>query len=137
MLDLISEDIKKAMKAREKIKLEALRYVKKLLIENKTSPKPKNEQDVVISYAKKLQDSLENFPPESELYQKTKAEIACLADYLPKPLSEEEVVEMIRTEINAMSSPAFGPLMGSLSQKIKGRFDGKRAAVLVKDILAK
>ena len=66
MFEQISEDIKQAMKAKEKEKLDALRMLKSKLIENKTSGKPIAEVDVAISYSKKLKDSLELYPKESE-----------------------------------------------------------------------
>ena len=63
MFELITDDIKKAMLAREKERLDALRYFKSMLIENKTSKTPIGEMDVLIKHVKKLKDSLENFPP--------------------------------------------------------------------------
>lgn len=54
----ISDQIKSTMKAKDKIRLNTLRYFKKLFIENDTSAKPIGEMDIVISYAKKMKDSL-------------------------------------------------------------------------------
>ena len=53
----ISSEIIKAMKAKDKTRLNALRYVKKLFIENDTSTKPKAELDIIVAYAKKVKDS--------------------------------------------------------------------------------
>ena len=66
LFDTISEDLKSAMKQRQKVRLDALRYVKKLLIENKTSKKPRPEIDVMIAYNKQLSDSLEAYPKDSD-----------------------------------------------------------------------
>lgn len=137
MLERVSEDIKTAMKARDKNRLEALRYVKKLLLENKTAKKPISELDVVIGYAKKLNDSLATMPAASELATKTQAEIAVLQEYLPQPLSQEDVAERIQSILSAEPAANFGDVMKQLTPQIKGRFGGKEAADLVKSALAK
>lgn len=133
-MDQISNDIKEAMKAQDKVRLNALRYVKKLLIENKTSVKPQNELDVIISHAKKLKDSADAFPAGSEQANELHAEIAALASYLPSALSEAEVIEMIQNIKKSLEAPNFGAIMKELSPKIKGRFDGKLATELAKKL---
>ncbi|MGB0455021.1 MAG: GatB/YqeY domain-containing protein, partial [Bacteriovoracaceae bacterium] len=88
MIDQISDDIKNAMKSKDKVRLNALRFVKKLLLENKTSAKPIAELDVIISYHKKLKDSLQNFPEDHPTYTSTLDEVKVLQEYLPQPLEE-------------------------------------------------
>ena len=68
--DQISEDIKSAMKAKDKIKLNVLRYLKKLFIENDTSKKPQNEMDIIVGHQKKIKESIES--DISHFYQKVK-----------------------------------------------------------------
>ena len=70
MFEQVSSDIKDAMKAKDKPKLDALRMLKSRLIENKTAKKPKAELDVVIQYCKQLKDSLTEFPEGSEQAEK-------------------------------------------------------------------
>lgn len=135
MMDKISEDIKLAMKAQDKIKLNALRYIKKLLIENKTSTKPVNEMDIVISHAKKLKDSLSIYPADSSQRKDLEDEINVLQEYLPQALSEAEVLDIIKEIKDSMAAPTFPLIMKEIQVKIKGRFDGKRATELIKSAL--
>ena len=136
MLEQITDDIKKAMLAKDKDRLDALRYFKAMLIENKTSKAPIAEMDVLIKHVKKLKDSLENFPPENEIRKKTEVEISILADYMPKQLSEAEVKSMISSIIAANPGVNAGLVMKELSPKIKGQFDSKLANELVKSALS-
>ena len=136
MFELITDDIKKAMLAKDKERLDALRYFKSMLIENKTSKTPIAEMDVLIKHVKKLKDSLENFPEENEIRKKTEREIVVLSEYMPKQLSIEEVKTFIKEIIT--SNPGINPglVMKELSPKIKGQFDSKMANELVKAALA-
>ncbi len=135
-MQIITDDIIKAMKAKEKEKLQALRYLKSMLIENKTAKNPIAEMDVLIKHVKKLKDSLENFPKESPLYTDTLKEISALECYLPKQMTEEEVVALIG-DIKSRCNPVnMGAIMKELTPAIKGKFDGKRANDLVKLALA-
>ncbi len=136
MFELITEDIKKAMLAKEKERLDALRYFKSMLIENKTSKAPIAEMDVLIKHVKKLKDSLENFPAENEIRKKTEREIIILNDYMPKQLDEATVKTYIKDIIAAQPGINAGLVMKELSPKIKGQFDSKLANELVKAALA-
>ncbi len=135
MMEQITEDIKKAMYAKDKERLDALRYLKAMFIENKTSKAPIAEMDVLIKHVKKLRDSLESFPPENELRKKTEREILALTDYLPKQLSEAEVKGFIQEIISQTPGINAGLVMKELSPKIKGQFDSKVANELVKAAL--
>jgi uncharacterized protein YqeY len=132
MFDQITEDIKKAMFAKDKERLDALRYYKSLLIENKTSKTaPIPEMDVL-----KLRDSLESFPAENEIRKKTEREILILSEYMPKQLSEEVVRGYIKEIIANTPGVNAGLVMKELSPKIKGQFDSKVANELVKAALS-
>lgn len=135
LLETISEDIKTAMKNKEKQKLDALRMLKARLIENKTAEKPIPELDAVISHAKKLKDSLELYPQGSEHATKIIEEISFLEPYMPKALSEEEVKNIILQIKAANAGANLGMVMKELTPQIKGRFDGKRASELVKSLV--
>lgn len=135
MMDQLNQDIKTAMKAQEKERLAALRYLKSMLIENQTSKSPIAELDVAIKHVKKLKDSLETYPQENPMRAKIEAEINFLAPYLPKPLTEEEVVDVIKGIISKLDQPQMGMVMKELTPIVKGRFDGKRANDLVKELL--
>lgn len=136
MFEKITEDIKKAMFAKDKERLDALRYYKSMLIENKTSKTaPIPEMDVLIKHVKKLKDSLESFPPENEVRKKTEREILILSEYMPKQLSQEVVVGYIQEIIANNPGVNAGLVMKELSPKIKGQFDSKIANELVKAAL--
>ena len=137
MFDQITEDIKKAMFAKDKERLDALRYYKSMLIENKTSKTaPIAEMDVLIKHVKKLKDSLESFPPENEVRKKTEREIIILSEYMPKQLDENVVKGYIQEIIATTPNISAGLVMKELSPKIKGQFDSKIANELVKAALA-
>ena len=135
MMDLITENIKKAMFAKDKERLDALRYFKSMLIENKTSKSPIVEMDVLIKHVKKLKDSLESFPPENEIRKKTEREIIILSEYMPAQLSEDIVKGYITEIIAKTPGVNAGLVMKELSPKIKGQFDSKIANELVKAAL--
>ncbi|MBC7540073.1 MAG: GatB/YqeY domain-containing protein [Bacteriovorax sp.] len=137
MFDKITEDIKKAMFAKDKERLDALRYYKSLLIENKTAKTaPIAEMDVLIKHVKKLRDSLESFPPENEIRKKTEREIIILSEYMPTQLSEDVVRGYIQEIIAKTPGVNAGLVMKELSPKIKGQFDSKIANELVKAALS-
>ena len=136
MFEKITEDIKKAMFAKDKERLDALRYYKSMLIENKTSKSaPIPEMDVLIKHVKKLKDSLASFPAENEIRKKTEREIIILSDYMPKQLSTDVVEGYIQEIISKNPGVNAGLVMKELSPKIKGQFDSKIANELVKAIL--
>ena len=133
--ETINNEIKAAMKAKDKIRLNALRYVKKLFIENDTSTKKVSEEDIIISYTKKVKDSLSMYPADSDQYKDIEAEIAVLNEFMPKQLEESEVLAIIDTIISENDGANFGIVMKNLSPQIKGKFDGKKASELVKSKL--
>jgi uncharacterized protein len=135
MIDQLNQDIKEAMKAGEKDRLQALRYLKSMLIENKTSKAPIAELDVAIKHVKKLKDSVETYPADNPMRGKILDEIRYLGPYLPQPLSEAEVRSIIQTIIDGLENAQMGAVMKELSPQIKGKFDGKRANELVKELL--
>lgn len=132
MLDQISNDIKSAMKEKNKEKLDALRMLKASLIENKTAKKPIAESDVAIGHYKKLRASIEQFPAGSPQIEKIENELAFLKPYLPEQLEEQDVLKMIE-ELKAENPDGeFSQIMKQLMPRIKGKFDGKKATELVK-----
>lgn len=71
-----------------------------------------------------------------ELAEKEEREAELLSDYLPPPLDEDEVREMVREEI-ASGADSIGPVMGALMPRVRGRFDGKEANRIVREELAR
>ena len=134
--DQVSEQIKAAMKARDKVRLNALRYLKKLFIENDTSGNPIDEQDIVISYAKKVKDSISMYPEDSPQRKELAQEVDVLQEFLPKQMTEKEVGALITQIKSSQAGPNMGSVMKELTPRIKGRFDGKKASQMVKEALA-
>ncbi len=130
--DQISEQIKDAMRAKDKIRLNVLRFLKKLFIENNVSGKPIPEIDIVISYAKKIKDSLALYPEGTPQRTDILAEIVILEEFLPKQLSESQVQAFIDEIKSKLDAPNMGAIMKVLQPKIKGQFDGKKASDMVK-----
>lgn len=131
MLDKINADIKEAMKAKDKEKLQCLRYVKSMLTENATSKKPVPEMEVVIKHHKKLKDALDMYPDGHAMKEQAEKEIVIVEEYLPKQMTDEEVGNLIDQIISNLESPNMGGVMKELSPQIKGKFDGKKASQLV------
>lgn len=136
LVDELNGQIKEAMKAKNKTRLDALRYLKSMLIENSTAKKPVPEMDIVISQYKKLNDSHQSYPEGSEQAVKIEAEIKIIAEFLPKQLDESEVKALIEEIAAKLENPQMGMIMKDLSPAIKGKFDGKQASTLVQNFLA-
>ena len=136
MYEQLGEDIKAAMRAKEADKLAALRMLKSKLLENKTAAKPRPELDIAIGYHKQVKDSLASFPEGSELRLKAEKELSYLEPYLPKQMKKEEVVALVKEIIASNENVNFGLVMKTLSPQIKGKFDGKEASAIVKDLMA-
>lgn len=144
--DKINEDIKVAMKAREKEKLEALRNVKKVIIEAKSSKGAGSELDdqevikIIAKLAKQGTDSATIYKQQGreDLYEQEMIQVAVFEDYLPKKLSEEELTSKIKSiiaEVGATSMKDMGKVMGMATQKLAGLADGKDISAKVKDLL--
>lgn len=131
MMDQVNNDIKEAMKAKQQERLDALRMLKAEFIKNNTAAKPTDELSVTVAHAKRLADSLEMYAAGSDAHTKIQKEMDVIKAYLPKALSEAEVVAIIN-DIKAKGAKDMGAIMKELQPQIKGKFDGKRASDLVK-----
>jgi uncharacterized protein YqeY len=129
--DRVSKEIIAAMKAKDKTRLNVLRYLKKLFIENDTAKKQQDEMDIIIGHAKKVIESITMYPEDSPQKAELDREVLVLEEYLPKQLTEEAVVAFITDIKSKLDTPNMGSVMKELSPKIKGQFDGKKASQLV------
>ena len=147
LFDQISEDIKKAMLAREKVRLEALRGIKKEFLEAKTAKGAGGELNddtamkILIKMVKQRKESAaiytENNRPD--LAENELAEAAVIEEYLPKQLSQEELeaeVKAIIAETGATSAKEMGNVMKVASKRLAGRADGRKISETVKALLA-
>ena len=147
LFDQISEDIKKAMLARDKVKLEALRGVKKEFIEAKTAKNADGElsDDTALKILQKMvkqrKESASIFTEQNrpELAENELAEAAVIEAYLPKQMSDEELTAALKeiiAEVGATSAKEMGKVMGVASKKLAGKADGKLISEKVKSLVA-
>lgn len=147
LFDRISEDIKKAMLAREKVRLEALRGVKKEFLEAKTAKGANGELSdetaikILVKMVKQRKESAEIFASNNrpELAENELAEAAVIEEYLPRQLSDEELKEELKVIIaqtGATSAKEMGKVMGIASKRLAGRAEGKAISAAVKELLA-
>ena len=129
----LNNDIKAAMKAKDKETLAVLRMIKTAVqaaeIDKKEELNAEEEWTILAREAKQRRESLAEFVKagRDELVAKTEAEIEIVERYLPKQLSVEEVKEVIATvaeKIGATTQKEFGKLMGAVMQELKGKADG-------------
>ncbi|WP_025689900.1 GatB/YqeY domain-containing protein [Paenibacillus zanthoxyli] len=130
----LNEDMKQAMKSKDKFKLSTIRMVrstiKNLEIELKRTLDDNEVLDILSREIKQRKDALQEFEKagRDELAASNKAEIEIIAQYLPEQLSEEEIkviVQQTIQETGASSRNDMGKVMSALMPKVKGRADGK------------
>ncbi|MCM1029336.1 MAG: GatB/YqeY domain-containing protein [Pseudoflavonifractor sp.] len=146
LFDKISADIKAAMLAREKVRLETLRGIKKEFLEAKTAKgadgslsdatalkilakMAKQRRETAVVYAEQARQDL----ADNEL-----AEAAVIEEYLPKAMSNEELraeLTAIIAETGATSAKEMGKVMGVASKRLAGRADGRAISEMVKTLL--
>lgn len=147
LFDTISADIKSAMLAREKVRLETLRGIKKEFLEAKTAKGAdgnlSDDQAIKIlaKMAKQRRETAEIYAQQSrpELAENELAEAAVIEEYLPKALADEELTAALRDIIartGATSAKEMGKVMGVASKELAGRADGKVISAKVRELLA-
>ncbi|UPT60064.1 GatB/YqeY domain-containing protein [Geobacillus thermoleovorans] len=146
LLDRLNDDMKQAMKNKEKEKLSVLRMLKAALqneaIKLGKSPLSEGEELTVLSRElKQRKDSLQEFENagRSDLVEKVKTEIEIVQSYMPTPLTEDELRELIEQtikEVGASSKADMGKVMGAIMPKVKGRADGSLVNKLVQQQLS-
>ncbi len=148
LFDQVSEDIKKAMLAREKVRLEALRGAKKEFLEAKTAKGANGELSddaatkILVKMVKQRKESARIYTQNNrpELAQNELDEAAVLEEYLPKQLSTEELekeISAIIAETGATGPKEMGKVMGVASKRLAGRAEGRVISETVKTLLAK
>lgn len=145
LLNRLNNDIKVAMKAKDKETLSVLRMMK-ASIQNEEIKKgdalsPDEELTVLSREMKQRKDSLQEFKQANrdDLVDKVSAEIKIVEKYMPEQLSEEELRNIVKSAIDetgASSMKDFGKVMGVVMPKTKGKADGQEVNALVKEYLA-
>ena len=147
LFDQISEDIKSAMKARDKVRLETLRNIKKVFLEAKTAPGANDtltDADalkIISKLAKQGKETATTYTQagRQDLADAELAQVEVLESYLPKQLSQEEIeaeVKKIIAEVGATSMKEMGKVMGTASKLLAGKADGRVISEIVKKLLA-
>ena len=146
LFDQISEDIKTAMKARDKVRLETLRNIKKVFIEAKTAPGAHDELDdaaavkIIQKLAKQGRETARTYTDNSrqDLADEELAQVAVMEEYLPKQLSPEEIEKAVKdiiAQTGATSMKDMGKVMGMAGKLLAGKADGKAISTIVKQLL--
>lgn len=147
LFETISEDIKSAMKARDKVRLETLRNIKKVFLEAKTAPGANDTLEdaqalkILQKLAKQGKESAATFQQANrqELADGELAQVNVIEEYLPKPLTNEEIeaqVKAIIAQTGATSMKEMGKVMGIASKQMAGKADGRVISEVVKKLLA-
>ncbi|WOD37872.1 GatB/YqeY domain-containing protein [Nodosilinea sp. E11] len=147
--DRISDDIKTAMKAKDKVRLETVRSIKKVILDRETLVRPsgqdaltvEQELEVLTQLAKQRKDSIEQYQKagREDLAAQEAQELEIIAEYLPQQLSDTEVeaiIDELIAKTGAASAKDMGKVMGPAMQQLKGRADGGKVQALVKAKLA-
>ncbi|MBN2776096.1 MAG: GatB/YqeY domain-containing protein [Bacteroidales bacterium] len=146
IFEKINDDIKKAMIAKEKEKLEALRAVKAafLLAKTETADSDLSEEkeiQIVQKLVKQRRDAAEIYKQQNrqDLYEPEVYQADVISAYLPEQMSEEEIANLVKAiivELNADSMNEMGKVMAAANAKLAGKADGKTISILVKSMLS-
>lgn len=145
----IGEDIKTAMKAKDKIRLQTVRSIKKAILEKEVelrpqgqdSLTPEQEIELLSQQAKQRRDAIEQYQNagREDLADKESQELAIIETYLPKQASDAEIeaiIDKIIADSGASTLKDLGKVMGPAMKQLKGKADGKKIQALVKSKLA-
>jgi len=137
----ISDDVKAAMRAREKDKLAALRLISAAIKQKEVDERVELDDTgtlaVLDKLAKQHRDSIAQYEQagRSDLVEQENFELDVVQEYLPQPLSEEELTALVQAavaEAGASAMQDMGKVMGLLKPKVQGRADMGRVSALVK-----
>ena len=142
----ISKGIMEAMKAKEPVRLQTLRNIKKYIIEAKTAGTEIAELPdadvvkIIAKLAKQGSDSAEIYRQQNraDLAGEELAQVAVMQEFLPRQLSPEELTEAVRAviaEVGATSVKEMGKVMGVASKRLAGQADGKDISAKVRELL--
>ncbi len=134
-----------AMKTKDKVRLETVRSIKKVILEKEVSVRPQGQEsltesqetEVLVQQAKQRREAIEMFRQagRDDLVEQQVQELAIIEEYLPKQLSDEEVgavVDEVMASVGASSIKDMGKVMGPVMQQLKGKADGQKIQGIVK-----
>ena len=146
LFDKVSEDIKTAMKAKDKVALETLRNIKKVFLEAKTAPGANDtlsDEDalkLIQKLAKQGKDAAAIYVEQGrqDLADEELAQVKVMENYLPKQLSAEELeaaLHEIIAEVGAEGPKDMGKVMGTATKRLAGVAEGRAISAKVKELL--
>ena len=146
LFDQISQDIVAAMKSKDKLRLLALRTVKKYFLEAKTAPGANDELSdeaalkIIAKLAKQSRESAAIFTEQKrpELAEEELAQAAVMEEYLPKQLTADELkaaLQSIIAEVGATGPKDMGKVMGTAPKQLAGKAEGRAISAMVKELL--
>ncbi|MCI5814263.1 MAG: GatB/YqeY domain-containing protein [Bacteroidales bacterium] len=147
LFEQVSEDIKAAMLARDKVRLMTLRNIKKLFLEAKTAPGANDTLEdaaamkLLQKLAKQGKETANTYiaAGRQDLAEEELAQVRVIEEYLPQALSEEEIERIVRdiiTQTGATSMKDMGKVMGIASKQMAGKAEGGTISQIVKRLLA-
>ena len=147
LFDKVSGDIKTAMLARDKVRLEALRGIKKEILEAKTAKGGDGELSddaalkILAKMVKQRKESASIYTEQNreDLAGEELAQAAIIEEYLPKQLSEEELTAALKeiiARVGATSAKEMGKVMGTAPKELAGKAEGKAISAKVRELLA-
>ena len=147
LFDQVSNDIKSAMLAKDKVRLEALRGIKKEFLEAKTAKGADGEltddmaMKILAKMVKQRKESAQIYTEQNrpDLAEPELAEAAVIETYLPKQMTEEELTEALKAiiaQVGATTPQEMGKVMGVATKQLAGRADGRAISAKVKELLA-
>jgi len=149
IIDRLKEDLKAAMRAKDKVRLRTLRSLRSAL-KNKEIDQRKEGAETVLSeqdqlavlrkQANQRKDSIEQYEEagREDLVQKEHEELTVLEEYMPEQMSDDELrdrLQAIVDDVGASSMGDMGPVMGRAMSELRGRVDGSRVQEMVQQLL--
>ena len=145
LVDQLNTDLKTAMKAKDRVTMETIRSLKKMLrdkeIEKNDDLSDEEQIKVLSSAAKRRRESIESYEEggRQELADQEKAELKVIEQYLPEQMSEEEITSLVDTvieETGASTMRDMGMVMGKVMPQVQGKADGNAVKNIVQQKLS-
>jgi len=145
LLEKITDDMKKAMKNKNKDRMKVLRLLRSDLknakIDKKGEFTEEDAMNVITKAAKNRKESIESYKKgdREDLVKAEQKELEVIEEYLPEQMSDEEIKELVDEvieETGASSMQDIGKVMGSIMPKVKGKADGSKVQVIVRSKLS-
>ena len=147
LFEQVSNDIKEAMKARDKVRLDTLRNIKKVFLEAKTAPgandllEDADALKILQKLAKQGREAAATFVQQGrqDLADEELAQVRVIDEYLPQPLTEAEIEQTVKdiiAQIGVSSIKEMGKVMGLASKQMAGRAEGGAISAVVKRLLS-